>query len=72
MDAQMPTDAGVSACEADVLSAVGEHLTNAEIAARVFISVRTVESHLVTRADAEVAVDALAPEVGAVPMVIPS
>ncbi|MGH9191843.1 MAG: ATP-binding protein, partial [Acidimicrobiales bacterium] len=46
MDAQVLTDAGVSSREADVLSGVAEHLTNAEIAARLFISVRTVESHV--------------------------
>jgi DNA-binding CsgD family transcriptional regulator len=37
---------GVSAREAEVLAALGEHLTNAKIAARLFISVRTVESHV--------------------------
>src|SRR5262249_36268693 len=37
---------GVSAREAEVLAAVAEHLTNAEIAERLFISVRTVESHV--------------------------
>jgi len=36
----------VSAREAEVLAAVAEHLTNAEIADRLFISVRTVESHV--------------------------
>jgi predicted ATPase/DNA-binding CsgD family transcriptional regulator len=36
----------VSAREAEVLVALGEHLTNAEIGARLFISVRTVESHV--------------------------
>jgi DNA-binding CsgD family transcriptional regulator len=41
-----PLDVGVSAREAEVLGAVAEHLTNAEIAARLFISIRTVESHV--------------------------
>ena len=40
------SEVGVSAREAEVLAAVAEHLTNAEIAARLFISVRTVESHV--------------------------
>ncbi|MFC5175200.1 ATP-binding protein [Nocardioides taihuensis] len=39
-------EATVSAREAEVLAAVSEHLTNAEIAERLFISVRTVESHV--------------------------
>jgi predicted ATPase/DNA-binding CsgD family transcriptional regulator len=37
---------GVSAREAEVLEGVAEHLTNAEIGARLFISIRTVESHV--------------------------
>ena len=40
------SSARVSAREAEVLAALGEHLTNAEIAGRLFISVRTVESHV--------------------------
>lgn len=36
----------VSAREAEVLAALGDHLTNAEIGARLFISIRTVESHV--------------------------
>ncbi|WP_285661473.1 ATP-binding protein [Actinorhabdospora filicis] len=36
----------ISAREADVLALLGEHLSNAEIGARLYISVRTVESHV--------------------------
>ena len=32
--------------ESEVLGLLGEHLNHAEIAARLFISVRTVESHV--------------------------
>ena len=43
----VPTvDDGVSRREAEVLALLGEHLTNAEIAARLYISLRTVESHV--------------------------
>jgi predicted ATPase/DNA-binding CsgD family transcriptional regulator len=38
--------AGISAREAEILTLVGEHRTNAEIAAQLFISVRTVETHV--------------------------
>jgi predicted ATPase/DNA-binding CsgD family transcriptional regulator len=38
--------AGVTAREAETLAAIGRRLTNREIAARMFISVRTVESHV--------------------------
>ncbi|MBA0126479.1 AAA family ATPase [Haloechinothrix sp. YIM 98757] len=37
---------GISAREAEVLALLGDHLTNSEIASRLFISVRTVESHV--------------------------
>ena len=40
------TAAGVTRKEAEVLESLGEHLTNAEIAARMYVSERTVESHV--------------------------
>lgn len=40
------TGLDVSEREAEVLTAVAEHLTNAQIAARLHISIRTVESHV--------------------------
>ena len=43
---QSLTGAGVSDREAEVLVLVGEHLTNAQIAGRLYISIRTVESHV--------------------------
>src|SRR6266508_203940 len=39
-DAQQLSDAGVSEREAEVLALVSRHLTNAQIASRLFISVR--------------------------------
>jgi predicted ATPase/DNA-binding CsgD family transcriptional regulator len=42
----MPTAPTISPREREVLLAVAEHLTNAEIADRLYVSVRTVESHV--------------------------
>ena len=38
--------AGISAREAEILTLVGDHRSNAEIGAHLFISVRTVETHV--------------------------
>ncbi|WP_246222576.1 ATP-binding protein [Phytoactinopolyspora limicola] len=38
--------AGISAREAEILALLGEHRSNAEIGAQLFISVRTVETHV--------------------------
>ena len=36
----------MSGREAEVLGLLGEHLTNAEIAAKLFLSVKTVDHHV--------------------------
>src|ERR671912_657173 len=46
MPPQTLSDAGVSEREAEVLGLLADRETNAEIAARPFVSVRTVESHV--------------------------
>ncbi|WP_308283426.1 helix-turn-helix transcriptional regulator, partial [Pseudonocardia nigra] len=46
MDRRRTPAVAVSAREAEVLAALADHLTNAEIASRLFISIRTVESHV--------------------------
>jgi DNA-binding CsgD family transcriptional regulator len=46
MARQTFSDAGVSDREAEVLALLAHRATNAEIAARLYISVRTVESHV--------------------------
>jgi DNA-binding CsgD family transcriptional regulator len=43
---QVAAEAGISTREAEVLALVGQHLSNAEIGARLFLSVRTAESHV--------------------------
>ena len=66
--------AGMSQREAEVLEMLGAHLSNAQIAGRLHISVRTVESHLSSllrkfgvtdrRELAELAQTVLAPDAG--------
>jgi DNA-binding CsgD family transcriptional regulator len=46
VSSQASATAGISAREAEVLTLVAQHLSNAEIGARLFISVRTVETHV--------------------------
>ena len=48
MEPRAWAQAGVSDREAEVLDLVGAHLSNAQIARRLVISVRTVESHVST------------------------
>ncbi|PZF82247.1 ATP-binding protein [Jiangella anatolica] len=43
---KQPVTTAISAREAEILALVGEHRTNAEIAAQLYISVRTVETHV--------------------------
>src|SRR5262245_4489048 len=45
----VPSDRGVTRKEREVLELVGQHLANAEIAAHVYVSERTVESHVSSR-----------------------
>jgi predicted ATPase/DNA-binding CsgD family transcriptional regulator len=46
VDGSVLADAGVSERETEVLALLGDRLTHAEIGARLFISARTVESHV--------------------------
>ncbi|WIM99801.1 LuxR C-terminal-related transcriptional regulator [Actinoplanes oblitus] len=43
---KQPAPPGISPREAEILARLGEHRSNAEIAAELFISVRTVETHV--------------------------
>jgi Bacterial regulatory proteins, luxR family len=56
----------ISAREAEVLALLGEHLSNAEIGARLFISVRTVAMLMLHCGQASEALDRMAPEPGEV------